>query len=45
LYDTLSRRFRSAATGVVVGADSADLTAVLPSNGKVRMISFEWAAN
>jgi hypothetical protein len=43
LYDTLSRRFRNAATGVVVEADSPNLT--LPSNGKVRMISFQWAAN
>jgi subtilisin family serine protease len=45
LYDTLTRISRNGASGVVVKADSADLTGVLPSRGQVRMLTFEWPAN
>jgi hypothetical protein len=45
LYDTLTRRSRTGAPGVLVSADAADLTGVVPSRGQVRMITFEWPAN
>jgi hypothetical protein len=45
LYDTFSRRVRNTSSGITVSADSPDLTAVLPSKGQVRMVSFQWAAN
>jgi hypothetical protein len=36
---------RSTNSGVVVNSDRPDLTAVLPSKGQVRVISFQWAPN